>query len=224
MRVLNAGELEIVSTHNDEATIVHIARVCTGTQKYIKNDLEDYKLLHSLYKRGHHSVFEHVGITLEVKMPIFVARQWVRHRIGWSWTEKSLRYCEADDLEFWYPYVDEVSREVYSSYISSYEHVKRHYAALRRDGVKKQEARTVLPVGVYTDVVMTTNLRAVDHFLKLRLCRQAQPQTRAYACLLLYELREEFPDWSSVWEYENMLLIDSAKKDKVRINEHTYFN
>lgn len=221
MKVLNAGRLDIVGRHNTEHSLAYFARICTGTQDRDRTTEDDERLIRSLYQRGHLSVFEHAVVTMFVTMPIFVARQWVRHRIGWSWTEKSLRYCNASDLPFWIPmFADTKERR---GYIDAYSEALSAYNGARELGISKQEARALLPVGIYTDVIMTTNLRAIDHFLKLRLDVHAQPQIRSYAGALLMELDREYPLWAKIFREENRYLIKEAYESELYVSAETDF-
>jgi len=169
---------------NGDSEIVKYARICYGRDDAINKE----GLIKTLITNGHTSVFEHSVFTFKIRCPIFVARQWMRHRIG-SYTEKSLRYTkpnesihlsvdneEAEDL------IDTISKTIMHT-----------YETLLSMGIKKEQARTILPLGTETEFYWTVNARSLMNFLKLRLDKHAQKEIREYAEKLMEIFKEKMP-------------------------------
>src|SRR5688500_8222407 len=180
--------------------------------------LPDEKLINYLMKHKHGTPFEHNLFTFSVHAPIFVAREWMRHRIG-SFNEKSGRYAELEDT-FWTPVVwrtpdpnnkqGSIPRPVSlansqwtwynhdlldKSYRQSYD----TYQELIRQGVAREQARAVLPLGIYTDFVWSINARSLMHFLNLRRAENAQFEIREYTPELEELFRQEMPVTYEAW-------------------------
>ena len=163
----------------------------------LKGDEADKKLLKYLWENGHTSPFEMVELKFHVRAPLFVARQWMRHRT-WNYNEMSGRYQEIPD-EFYYPESwrkqsqtnRQASGETFTSEESAYigenpydnaiYYAKVYYRELLKLGVSREMARMVLPVSVYTEFYAKTDLRNLIHFLKLRDDDHAQWEIREYA-------------------------------------------
>ena len=189
IKVLDKGFVTLVDMMGDDRSAVRAARVSHG--KDISTDEKDRKLIDYLMEHGHLSPFEHITFTFHVKAPIFVVRQWFRHRIGMSPNEISRRYTSKNVNEFYIPdhirvqdtknkqssnvYFDEQLKEetlelIEEVYKKSYE----AYEKLINMGVAREMARIILPVGEYTEFYLTTNARALMHFLDLRASSHAQ--------------------------------------------------
>lgn len=150
----------------------------------------------SLLTKGHGSPFEQASVQFDVYAPIFVLRQWMRHRVGWSYNERSMRYITPSELEFYVPEVldkvwtrDEYDADVVVRHKTAY---RQHYKTLceesvslykqmLEDGIPREQARAILPVGLYSKVRMTANLRAVFHFVNLRSDKHAQPEIQKFS-------------------------------------------
>jgi len=163
---------------------------------------KDISLVWHLGNEEHTSPFRHSPITLFVQCPEFVARQWYKHVIGGeytfkdnAWNEISGRYIVYD--QFWIP--DEFhmqarikkaggTSEVHPQsdflrehYISAQKVAIETYKMLISEGVAREEARTLLPLGVYTSFFWTTSQQALRHFVRLRTAKDAQIHIRKYA-------------------------------------------
>jgi thymidylate synthase (FAD) len=126
--------------------------------------------------------FEAMVFTFDIKCPIFVARQWMRHRMG-SFNEESLRYCVAE-REFYVPeYLSEP--EPLTEWYDVLMMVTDFYEMLLKEGVPKEQARSILPLGTYTKFYWTVNGSSLMNFLKLRLNKAAQKEIREYAEVIL---------------------------------------
>jgi thymidylate synthase (FAD) len=146
----------------------------------------------------HGSPFEHNAFRFHVRCPIFVAREWFRHRIG-SFNEFSLRYAKATD-DFYVPEAadvrtqvgkpgayrfepvdDELAETTRAELRAVYEQAYETYTRLVEQGVARELARSVLPVGAYTQFYWTVNARALMNFVSLRNSEFAQLEIRRYA-------------------------------------------
>lgn len=157
----------------------------------------DLKLLAYLYKNRHHTPLEMVEILLKVKAPLFIWRQWHRHRAA-NYNEQSARYGQLDS-EFYYPTVDTLKRQSSSNKqggSSTFDPDLAHdlinvmkdreagtynaYEQLLRSGVAREQARLVLPVNIYSTCMVKMNLRMALHFLGLRDDSHAQGEMQEY--------------------------------------------
>lgn len=191
---LDKGFVRLVDHMGDDTSVVQAARV--SYQSGSKGEEADKKLLRYLYTHRHTSPFEQVEFKFHCRMPIFVARQWVRHRTA-SLNEMSARYTElpADYYEpvYWREqdtknkqgsdgiltseqndHVTECYREACDRAIDTY----RHMLSM---GVAREMARMVLPVSMYTEWYWKQDLHNLLHFLRLRLDSHAQYEIRVYA-------------------------------------------
>lgn len=163
---------------------------------------QDEKLIDYLMKNAHTSPFEKVRFEFVVKLPIFVARQWIRHRTG-SFNEQSARYSKLP-CEFYVPALDRMQAQSTSNKQASgqaLESMQAHdcrnlirasaegayadYEELLKRGLARELARTVLPTSFYTQWYWTVDLHNLMHFLKLRLHPHAQYEIRVYAEAML---------------------------------------
>jgi len=177
--VLNAGYVRLVEYMGGDESVIRNARRCWRSENK-SSENSDKNLIRHLLREGHMSPFEAMVFTFDVKCPIFVARQWMRHRIG-SFNEESLRYCVAErdyfipsglnqqQLAFWKMYNDEQ--------FDRYD--------LLKQTMPKEQARSILPLGTYTKFYWTVNGRSLMNFLKLRLDKSAQAEIREYAEAIL---------------------------------------
>ena len=193
--VLDHGFVRLVDYLGNDDRIVQAARVSYG--EGTKTVREDAALIDYLLRNRHTSPFEMVELTLHIKAPIFVARQWLRHRSA-SINEVSGRYSVLAE-EFYIPTPDQVraqgkrSRQVgegaidpqaaqraSESFDSALKKSYETYQALLSDGVAREMAREVLPVGLYTEFYWKQDLHNLFHFLRLRMDWHAQFEIRAY--------------------------------------------
>ena len=179
--------------------IVRNARVSYDNDGAERTDAQDQKLISYLYSNSHTSPFEAMVFTFEVKCPIFIARQWQRHRT-WKYNEVSARYTELPE-EFYVPEAlyeqgkgnkqmsgtDRVKEDTYllGVMISNNERAFNAYHHLLSHGASREIARTVLPLATYTRFFCTVDLHNLFHFLRLRLHPHAQMEIRVYAEAIL---------------------------------------
>jgi thymidylate synthase (FAD) len=194
--VLDHGFVRLVDYCGGDQRIVQSARVSYGAGT--KSFRQDRGLIHYLMRNAHTSPFEQVSLTFHCKMPIFVARQWVRHRTA-RLNEISARYSVMKD-EFYLPEPDKVSfqsvdnkqgrgdalnaddaAEVIKDLGEVGRFAYEKYQKMVESGVARELARTVLPVSLYTEWYWQIDLHNLFHFLKLRLDSHAQYEIRVYA-------------------------------------------
>jgi len=210
--VLDQGFVRLVEAMGSDASVVRAARVSYG--EGTKTLREDAALIDYLMRHRHTSPFEMVEFTFHVRAPIFVARQWFRHRTA-SYNEVSGRYSVLEERLYrpatWRAQ-DEVNRQgsrdarvdpeadrlLEESYRSAY----RAYRGLLERGVAREEARVVLPLGLYTEFYFKQDLHNLFHFLKLRLDPHAQFEIREYARAIAEIVKARVPlAWAAFEEH-----------------------
>lgn len=208
------SSLELIRISGSDLDIVNAARVSYGK---ISTEISerDKALIAFLLQHNHTSPFEHNQLSFRVKCPLFIARQWMRHRMN-SYNEISYRYAKAPE-EFYIPtqwrtqdkinkqasgqsFTDEILKK---SYIRSIEQSHTTYLELLAAGVSRELARGVLPLCTYTQFIYTCNLHSLMHFLKLRLSHGAQNEIQAYAQGLLQLAEPHFATALAAWKKIN---------------------
>lgn len=237
--ILDSGYVELVEGWGSEEGIIEAARMSTGkgflgwgspqhsTDCQNTGELRelcgicggkpvgDEKLLRYLWMNKHATPFEMAGLTLEVQAPIFVLREWMRHRTQ-SFSELSSRYSPLPDVNY-LPSMERLMRnagggnkqagtiqgaEVLSEEIAEawreelrylYQHAEEIYQEGLRRGVPKELARLAVPVGRYSRMRVSANLRNWLGFLTLRLASNAQEEIRLYAEVVGEIIRSRFP-------------------------------
>ena len=177
--VLNAGYVRLVEYMGGDESVIRNARRCWRSEDK-SNERSDRNLIRHLLREGHMTPFEAMVFTFDVKCPIFVARQWMRHRIG-SFNEESLRYCVAERDYFIPNGLDKPQLAFWKMY--NEEQFDRYY--LLKQTMPKEQARSILPLGTYTKFYWTVNGSSLMNFLKLRLDESAQAEIREYAEAIL---------------------------------------
>jgi thymidylate synthase (FAD) len=181
--VLNGGWVQLEEWMGGDEAVVRGARICYQSESH--DPEADVRLIRRLMKSEprHNTVFEHSVFRWGVKCPIFVARQWMRHRIG-SFNERSLRYCVAN-REYYIPKGEPLLEE----YTRHMEASIDLYDRLVEAGWKKERARSVLGLGLHTEFIWTVNAWSLMNWLSKRLDPAAQWEHRQYAeaILALYE-------------------------------------
>lgn len=209
------GFVALIDSTGNDAGIVNAARVSFGKQVESISD-RDKKLIKFLLEHQHGTPFEHNIFTFHIKCPLFIARQWMRHRIA-SYNEISYRYVEAPE-EFYIPkefrmqsqnnrqasvqgdFDDDTQDKSLQLYKQSVQHSFDSYKQLIESGVAREQARAVLPLTTYTQFYFTCNLRALLHFIELRIHKDAQWEIQQYAKALLDIAETKFPDTIKIWQ------------------------
>jgi len=191
VKVLNEGYLELVEWMGGDAAVARNARRCYRSESR-QGEEADRRLLRRLLRARHLSPFEAAVFTFDVKCPIFVARQWIRHRIA-SYNEESLRYCVAE-RSFYVPNNPDWTEEQRGEWLAHNEAAFDLYEKMRREGpLRREQARAVLPLGIYTKFYWTVNASSLMNFLRLRLDKAAQWEIRQYALAILGLVEEIMP-------------------------------
>jgi thymidylate synthase (FAD) len=195
--VLGEGFVRLDEAMADDRSVVNSARVSFGVRKAQLDDA-DHGLIRFLLRERHGTPFEHNAFRFHVRCPIFVAREWFRHRAG-SFNELSGRYAEIPE-SFYVPAAEDVRTQVGKPGAYRFEQVdadgaeraraaieesyRAAYATYRQlldAGIAREVARTVLPVGINTEFYWTVNARSLMNFLSLRNAETAQREIRRYA-------------------------------------------
>ena len=186
--------------------IERVARICYKSEDNIKDGSAE-RLVKSLIDRGHEAMLEHYSFSIKFVCDRGVSHELVRHRMA-SFAQESTRYCNyskdkfGNELTFIYPrFWDRYiglkegpnALNLYKNWHTAMENAEKAYFTLLEKGATPQEARSVLPNSIKTEVVMTANLREWRHFLKLRTAQAAHPQMRELTIPLLKELKEKIP-------------------------------
>lgn len=177
--------------------IERIGRVCYKSEDKISEDSARDFILRIL-KSGHESVIEHVSITVKVICDRGVSHEIVRHRIA-SYSQESTRYCNysadkfGNELTFIKPLFWNETDEAFRIWHDEMLRVEKAYMQLISMGAKPQEARSILPNSLKTEIVMTMNIREWRHFFKLRNSSKAHPQMQEIAKMILAEFKKSIP-------------------------------
>ncbi len=218
--VLDHGFVRVIDYMGTDSAIVQAARVSYG--KGTKKNTEDRGLIHYLLRHAHTTPFEMCEIKFHIKLPFFIARQWLRHRTA-NVNEYSARYSILDK-EFYIPSIEHLAAQSstnkqgrgqllspeYSQYVidllkNDAEHAYAHYEELlnedaegsirnpQKEGLTRELARTNLSLNFYTQMYWKIDLHNLMHFLTLRGDAHAQYEIRAYADVMLTLLERWVP-------------------------------
>ncbi|MBQ9411507.1 MAG: FAD-dependent thymidylate synthase [Oscillospiraceae bacterium] len=174
-----------------------IGRVCYKSEGKITED-SYRKFLSGIIARGHESVIEHEKVTVRLICDRGVTHELVRHRLA-SYSQESTRYCNytqdrfGGELTFIRPFFWDTDSEKYRIWKEAMEAAERSYFRLIELGATPQEARSILPNSLKTEIVVTMDLREWRHFFSLRCAASAHPQIRQVAIPLLEAFREKIP-------------------------------
>lgn len=216
-KVLDHGMVRLVDVMGDDTAVVQMARTSYGAGTQTASS--DENLLRYLMRHQHTSPFEGAVAKLHIKCPILVARQLVRHRTS-SMNEVSYRYSEVRD-EFYLPDLERFQEQAQDNkqgsgqglatdvqerdrqlVQESNEHSYRVYQELLDSGLAREVARTVLPVGTYTEFYFMQNLHNLLHMLRLRMDPHAQKETREFANAIAEIVAQWVPlTWKAFLDY-----------------------
>lgn len=174
-----------------------IGRVCYKSESRITNDSAK-QFIANIIESGHESVIEHEKISVRIICDRGVSHEIVRHRIA-SYSQESTRYCNYADEKFGKeltlikPVFWAEDSEEYKCWLEIMQKIENSYNYLMEKGVKPQEARSILPNSLKTEIIVTMNLREWRHFFKLRTSLRAHPQMREVACAILDEFKKRIP-------------------------------
>jgi thymidylate synthase (FAD) len=199
IKILNAGEIDLLDCMGNDLSIVNAAKVSFASYEQVLDD-KSKGLINFLVKNKHATPFEHVVFKFHIKCPIFVAREWFRHRWS-SFNEMSMRYHQPASLDYYTPTSDKIRKQVgkpgaysfeeitdpevkdafYSIFQETVLQADEAYYKLIDLGIAKELARCVLPVTQYTEFIWTVNARSLMNFMCLRNDSNAQYEIAEYA-------------------------------------------
>ncbi|UIP91796.1 FAD-dependent thymidylate synthase [Wolbachia pipientis] len=205
-KVLDHGFVRVIDYMGSDSAIVQAARVSYG--KGTKQINQDEALIKYLMRHHHTTPFEMCEIKFHVKLPIFIARQWIRHRTA-NVNEYSGRYSILDN-EFYIPeqvakqsdnnkqgsgeaFDSSTSKEIIDSLINDSNLVYSHYEKFIEQGLAREIARTNLTLNYYTQFYWKIDLHNLFHFLRLRADQHAQYEIRVYAEVMLDIVKKWVP-------------------------------
>ena len=217
IKCLDKGFVRLVDSMGGDDAIVQSARVSYG--KGTSKVSQDRGLIRYLMRHRHTTPFEMVEFKFHCKMPIFVARQWVRHRTA-NINEYSLRYSEARD-EFYLPESDniefqssinkqgrmgkvdeELKKKVQSYFKEISDRSFEIYCELNEAGVARELARAILPVNLYTEWYWKNDLHNLLHFIGLRSDGHAQYEIRVFSDAMASFVKKVAPfAWEAYQDY-----------------------
>ncbi|MCD7834856.1 MAG: FAD-dependent thymidylate synthase [Lachnospiraceae bacterium] len=186
------------------AKIERIGRVCYKSEDRMAEGTAE-RFIAGIIKSGHESVIEHESVTVKVTCDRGVTHEIVRHRIA-SYSQESTRYCNYSKDKFGnqisvidiasgfhYDLSSPADRRKYEIWTAAMESAEKYYFEMLEAGASAQEARSILPNSLKTEIVMTMNLREWRHFLKLRLSGGAHPQIREISQQILEVFQQNLP-------------------------------
>ncbi len=235
INVLDNGFVRLVDMMGDDSAIVQAARTSYG--KGTKTFSEDRKLIRYLMRNRHTSPFEMVEFKFHIKLPIFVARQWIRHRTA-NVNEYSGRYSEMKN-EFYLPEVESVRKQSLTNkqgrddeelspkeaneFIAELEKSNslqfETYQNFIDKGIARELARINLPLSIYTEWYWKIDLHNLFHFLKLRLDSHAQLEIRLYAEVIAEILKEKVPLAYEAFEDYILEAVSFSKKEQIALSK-----
>ena len=177
--------------------IERIGRVCYKSENNIKEESAE-KFISNILHRHHESVIEHQSISVRVICDRGVTHEIVRHRIA-SYSQESTRYCNysndkfGNELTFIKPCFWNENDEAYKTWENAMKSIEETYMKMIASGVTPQEARSILPNSIKTEIVITMNLREWRHFFKLRTAPSAHPQMIEVAKMILSLFKKNVP-------------------------------
>ena len=203
-KLLDHGHIKVVDYMGGDKAVVDSARISYQSGTQIKNN--DVGLIRYLLRNHHVSVFESSVITFDIKLPIFVMRQYQRHKLV-AINEVSARYSlmpnesyipdeihiqSKDNMQGREDELAEDNEKMRDAMKENFGRCYDLYESALDKNVARETARTVLPVGLYTNVILTTTLRDLIYFIKLRADEHAQYEIRVYA----EALKDIMKDWA----------------------------
>ena len=199
MKIINAS-YEILTPIDGAGILKHIesiSRVCYKSEDKITNE-SSHNFVRKLIQLGHEAMIEHFNFSVKFTCDRGVSHEIVRHRVS-SFAQESTRYCNyskdkfGNEITVIEPLFWEKNSYEYLTWESTCRSAERTYFELIESGATPQEARSVLPNSLKTEIVMTANLREWRHFFKLRTAKAAHPQIRELAIPLMAELKGIIP-------------------------------
>ena len=205
----NHGTIQLVQAYANDLTVVNAARVSYGKHTNTLTE-PDIKLIHYLMKNGHGTPFEHNMLTYKITCPIFIAREWFRHRTA-SYNEISGRYTQLPQTK-WTPQPHQLrtqtgkpghyqyqpanptqAQQAHQIIQNINQQTQQAYQQLLNLGIAKEHARIILPLTQTTQFIYTTNARSLLNLISLRNHPTAQHEIQQYAKTLEHTLHQHMP-------------------------------
>ncbi len=200
--ILDHGEVELLDVLGNDLSVVNAAKVSFAAQ-VAEIDEASIGLINYLMKNKHATPFEHVVFKFRIKAPIFVTREWMRHRWS-SFNEMSMRYHKPQNIDYYIPSFNDIRKQIGKPGAYSFEEISdpqvkdAFYSIFRQSmlaadeayyklidmGIAKEIARCVLPVSQYTEFIWTVNARSLINFISLRNEESAQYEIQEYAKII----------------------------------------
>lgn len=240
--VLDDGCISLTDFMGSDKQIVNLARASYGNDAKTLEEMrkpmteKDIRLLRRLMRDNHSSPFEGVELLFFVRLPIYVARQWMRHRT-FSYNEYSGRYkpmidrmheteptqwrLQSEDNKQgsygYFPFDDGFSFSEEEDHL--FESARKLYLRLLDKGVSKEQARKLIPVANYTEFYCKGNLRNFFHFLKLRMAKDAQEEIRAYANTMARIIKEIVPHAYEAFEDYSLHAVTFSRMEMEMLHQ-----
>lgn len=232
-RILDHGAVALLSTYHSDQMIADTARVSYG--KGTKQIKTEAGLIRYLMRHRHTSPFEHAEVTFYLRIPIFVARQLIRHRTA-NVNEYSARYSELSD-DFYVPAADylheqsttnkqgrgallspEAALNVQVEFLNAQQNGLQTYQRLLDQRISREVARVVTSVGTYTELYWKCDLHNFLHFLKLRMDSHAQQEIRDVATAMYRCAEPFFPQTFAAWRdyVQNAYTLSAPERAALR--------
>lgn len=199
MRIIEPS-IEILDEIDGERILKQLekmGRVCYKSENRI-TETSAKEFISRILTSGHESVIEHEKVSVRIICDRGVSHEIVRHRIA-SYSQESTRYCNyskekfGNELTFIKPCFWKEDSVLYEIWLEQMQMIENCYNAMIEKGALPQEARSILPNSLKTEIVVTMNLREWRHFFKLRTSERAHPQMREVALKILQEFNERIP-------------------------------
>lgn len=199
MKVISPS-FEILSEMEPEIILKNIeafGRVCYKSESAITSDSAE-RFIRKIISNGHESVIEHEKMTVKIICDRGVTHEIVRHRIA-SYSQESTRYCNyanekfGNELTFIKPFFWNEDYDLYKIWYEQMLLIEKNYLKMIEIGATPEQARSILPNSLKTEIVVTMNLREWRHFFKLRTSKKAHPQMREIVCPLLETMSSMLP-------------------------------
>ena len=222
-KVLDKGFIEVIDSLGNDLTVVNSARVSFGKRKSVWN-ASDRRLVKFLAKYKHYSPFRHLQVQFHIKAPEFVMRQWYKHVVGiettsnsstkdHAWNEISGRYVEYSDFYIPANFRAQSSdnKQASEGLVKDQESAEKlwsdaqqksieSYEKMIEMGMAKEQARSILPLTVYTQVWWTASFQSIMNFIELRDEATAQIEIQEYARVLKKIMLNVFPETTKLWQ------------------------
>lgn len=202
MKIIKPSVELLWITPNAEKMIERAGRVCYKSENIITSD-SHIKFIENIIKKGHEAVLEHASASLLFICDRGVSHELVRHRIA-SYCQESTRYCDYTKEKFGYEltFIEPCFKEENSGrditkrnlWEESIKRSEEDYKFLRGIGVTPEEARSILPNSLKTEIVVTANMREFRHIIKIRTSNKAHPQIREVILIAKDILKKECPN------------------------------